>query len=132
MRKQQPTPYTHFSSHGGAVVTQSPLISVVQTSDTMPGKVGGYLPMVGLLQYRTLANCMYWFSSVHKTTHYDMTYAVLKVTFKNSNKLTSIHAYFTGRRFKTMITKLWGDCGSVTQLHSIILKFTKTCDVLFV
>ena len=49
--------------HGGIVATHSPPTSEVGGSNTRPyvGKVGSCLPMVSILQYRTLTNCMYWF-----------------------------------------------------------------------
>ena len=50
--------------HGGRVVTLSPPTS--EAGGSIPvmavsGKAGSCLPLVGSLQYRTLANYMYWF-----------------------------------------------------------------------
>ena len=50
--------------HGGRVVTFSPPTSEVVGSIpvmALSGKAGSCLPLVGSLQYTTLANCMYWF-----------------------------------------------------------------------
>ena len=50
--------------HGGRVVTLSPPTSEVGGSIPMTalsGKAGSCLPLVGSLQYTTLANSMYWF-----------------------------------------------------------------------
>ena len=46
------------------------------------GKDGSFLPMADGLQYRTLTNCMYWFSLSIMTTNHDTTYIVLKVMLK--------------------------------------------------
>ena len=53
-----------FRGHGGRVVTLSPPTSeagVRSPSRPYVGKPGSCLPLVGSLQYRTLANSMYWF-----------------------------------------------------------------------
>ena len=50
--------------HGGRVVTLSPPTSEVGGSipvTALSGKAGSCLPLVGSLQYTTLANSMYWF-----------------------------------------------------------------------
>ena len=50
--------------HGGRVVTLSPPTSEVRGSipvTALSGKAGSCLPLVGSLQYTTLANSMYWF-----------------------------------------------------------------------
>ena len=50
--------------HGGRVVTLSPPTSEAWGSipvTASSGKAGSCLPLVGSLQYRTLANSMYWF-----------------------------------------------------------------------
>ena len=44
------------------------------------GKAGSCLPLVGSLQYTTLANYMYWFPLPFPTTRRDMTCTVLKAT----------------------------------------------------
>ena len=52
------------SGHGGRVATQSPPTSEARGSipvTASSGKAGSCLPLVGSLQYRTLANFMYWF-----------------------------------------------------------------------
>ena len=53
-----------LGAHGGRVVTLSPPTSEAGGSTpgtASSGKAGSCLPSVGSLQYRTLANCMYWF-----------------------------------------------------------------------
>ena len=65
--------------HGGRVVTLSPPTSEVAGPIpfmALSGKAGSCLPLVGSLQYTTLANSMYWFT----TTRRDMTCTVLKAT----------------------------------------------------
>ena len=50
--------------HGGRVVILSPPTSEARGSIPVmasSGKAGSCLPLVGSLQYRTLANSMYWF-----------------------------------------------------------------------
>ena len=57
--------YTNTNGgHGGRVVTLSPPTSEVGGSipvTALSGKAGSCLPLVGSLQYTTLANSMYWF-----------------------------------------------------------------------
>ena len=53
-----------LGGHGGRVVTLSPPTSEVGGSipvTALSGKAGSCLPLVGSLQYTTLANSMYWF-----------------------------------------------------------------------
>ena len=53
---------SNLGGHGGAVITLWPPTSEVGTSNPEPyGEDGGFLPVVGSLQYSTLTNCMYWF-----------------------------------------------------------------------
>ena len=56
--------YHLIGGHGGRVVTLSPPTSEVGGSipvTALSGKAGSCLPLVGSLQYTTLANSMYWF-----------------------------------------------------------------------
>ena len=58
------SPYIGSWGHGGRVVTLLPPTSEVGGSipvTALSGKAGSCLPLVGSLQYITLANSMYWF-----------------------------------------------------------------------
>ena len=56
--------FLNSGGHGGRVVTLSPHTSEVGgliPMTALSGKAGSCLPLVGSLQYTTLANSMYWF-----------------------------------------------------------------------
>ena len=87
-------------------------------SQTLCGKVGGCLLMVGSLQYRTLANCMYWFPLPTKLPV--MIYDLYSV---ESNVKPQINKHIL-----QVTTNSWGDGGmgcilsytSVTALWSAV------------
>ena len=59
-----PSIISSWRGHGGRVVTLSPPTSEVGGSipvTALSGKAGSCLLLVGSLQYKTLANSIYWF-----------------------------------------------------------------------